>query len=480
MAKKYYGRVRNADNPSILNAIRNDASLDYQKRIPAATKGNIADVADAIFSFRAHKNEFIDSLINRIGLVYARNAIWYNPLSEFKRGVLSMGDTIEEIQTGIVKASHYSHEREYLERDIFGRAEIDVATAFHTVDREDFYKVTVDENTLRRAFLDPSGLDQLTQQIMAAPTTSDNWDEYLLTTSLFRVMDNKFPMFNVNVSDVAAMNSTETDAKNLLRKIRATASNLNFLSTRFNGAKMPIVTRPEDLVLFVTPEVNSGLDVNALAPMFNLEYGKVPSRIVEIRQEDIAMDGVQAFLTTKDFFVIADTSLETTSEFNPVSRQTNFFLHHWEIISASPFAPIVKFSTKPDTERETITIPNGVGVSKVQAVITPDETDVRNIDGTTIRAIKGGQFQMEAIMSGLDSKTVDIEFTEQWAVEGNKDTGTRIDNDGLLVLSPNESGTPITVTVKVSWIVPGTGKWTSKTGSVKVNIVADAKALAAA
>ena len=391
-----------------------------------------------------------------------------------------MGDTIEEIQTGIVKASHYSHDREYLERDIFGRAEIDVATAFHTVDREDFYKVTVDENTLRRAFLDPSGLDQLTQQIMAAPTTSDNWDEYLLTTSLFRVMDNKFPMFNVNVSDVAAMNSTETDAKNLLRKIRATASNLNFLSTRFNGAKMPIVTRPEDLVLFVTPEVNSGLDVNALAPMFNLEYGKVPSRIVEIRQEDIAMDGVQAFLTTKDFFVIADTSLETTSEFNPVSRQTNFFLHHWEIISASPFAPIVKFSTNPDTERETITIPSGVGVSKVQAVITPDETDVRNIDGTTIRAIKGGQFQMEAIMSGLNEKIEDIEFTEQWAVEGNKDTGTRIDNDGLLVLSPNESGTPITVTVKVSWIVPGTGKWTSKTGSVKVNIVADAKALAAA
>lgn len=479
MAKKYYGRVRNADNPSILNAIRNDASLDYQKRIPAATKGNIADVADAIFSFRAHKNEFIDSLINRIGLVYARNAIWYNPLSEFKRGVLSMGDTIEEIQTGIVKASHYSHDREYLERDIFGRAEIDVATAFHTVDREDFYKVTVDENTLRRAFLDPSGLDQLTQQIMAAPTTSDNWDEYLLTTSLFRVMDNKFPMFNVNVSDVAAMNSTEADAKNLLRKIRATASNLNFLSTRFNGAKMPIVTRPEDLVLFVTPEVNSGLDVNALAPMFNLEYGKVPSRIVEIRQEDIAMDGVQAFLTTKDFFVIADTSLETTSEFNPVSRQTNFFLHHWEIISASPFAPIVKFSTQPDTERETITIPSGVGISKVQAVITPDETDVRNIDGTTIRAIKGGQFQMEAIMSGLDAKTEDIEFTEQWAIEGNKDTGTRIDNDGLLVLSPNENGTPITVTVKVSWIVPGTGKWASKTGSVKVNIVADAKALAA-
>ena len=162
-------------------------------------------------------------------------------------------------------------------------------------------------------------------------------------------MDNKYPMFNVNVPDVAKMDSTEDQARSLLRKIRATAGNMQFLSTRFNGAKMPVSVRPEDLVLFATPEVKSGLDVNALAVLFNVSYADVPSRIVEIRQEDVAMNGVQAFLTTKDFFVIADTSLETTSEFNPISRQTNFFLHHWEIISASPFAPIVKFSTAPDT-----------------------------------------------------------------------------------------------------------------------------------
>ena len=143
-----------------------------------------------------------------------------------------------------------------------------MATAFHTVDREDFYKITIDDNTLRRAFLDPSGLDQLTQQIMSAPTTSDNWDEYLMTTALFRVMDNKYPMFNVNVPDVAKMDSTEDQARSLLRKIRATAGNMQFLSTRFNGAKMPVSVRPEDLVLFATPEVKSGLDVNALAVLF--------------------------------------------------------------------------------------------------------------------------------------------------------------------------------------------------------------------
>lgn len=479
MARKYYGKVRNADNINILNAIRNDASLDYRKRIPSATKGNIADVADAIFSFRPHKNEFVESLINRIGLVYARNSIWFNPLQEFKRGALEFGDTIEEIQTGIVKANHYNHQRDYLERDIFGRAEIDIATAFHTVDREDFYKVTIDDNTLRRAFLDPSGLDQLTQQIMAAPTTSDNWDEYLMMASLFRVMDNKYPMFNINVPDVAKMDSTEDQARSLLRKIRATASNMQFLSTQFNGGKMPVSAHPEDLILFATPEVKSGLDVNALAVLFNVSYADVPTRIVEIRQDDVFMDGVQAFLTTNDFFVIADTSLETTSEFNPVSRQTNFFLHHWEIISASPFAPIVKFSTQPDTTKDRIEIASTVAIDRIQCVIDADETDAKNIDSTTARIIRGGSVQMEAVLTGLKAGQNNIEFTEQWSVEGNKDTSTRIDNDGLLTVAVSETGTPLTVRVKISWIDPATGKYVNKSKTLSVAVVADKGGLVA-
>lgn len=479
MARKYYGKVRNADNINILNAIRNDASLDYRKRIPSATKGNIADVADAIFSFRPHKNEFVESLINRIGLVYARNSIWFNPLQEFKRGALEFGDTIEEIQTGIVKANHYNHQRDYLERDIFGRADIDIATAFHTVDREDFYKVTVDDNTLRRAFLDPSGLDQLTQQIMSAPTTSDNWDEYLMMTSLFRVMDNKYPIFNINVPDVAKMDSTEPQARSLLRKIRATAGNMQFLSTRFNGAKMPAAAKPEELILFATPEVKSGLDVNALAVLFNVSYADVPSRIIEIRQEDIAMNSVQAFLTTRDFFVIADTSLETTSEFNPVSRQTNFFLHHWEIISASTFAPIVKFSTQPDTTMDRIEIAPTVAIDRIQCVIDADETDARNIDSTNVRIIRGGSVQMEAVLTGLKTGQSDIEFTEQWSVEGNKDTATRIDNDGLLTIAHDEVASSLTVRAKVSWIDPATGKYVYKVKPLAVAVVADKTALAA-
>ncbi len=478
MPKKYYGKVRNAENVPVLNAIRNDASLEYRRRIPSATSGNIRDVADAIMSFRPTRNEFIESLINRIGLVYAQNNVWFNELAEFKRGMLSTGDTIEEIAVGLVQAHHYSHDREYLERELFGRHEVDTATAFHKINREDYYPVTVDDNTLRRAFLDETGLNDYTQQIINAPTTSDNWDEYLYMTSIFRAFDNRYNFFNVNVPDVGVNSSTEADAKVLLRKIKAMIGNLKFMSPKYNGAKMPASVKPEDLILFTTPEVNAALDVNALAALFNVEYAKVPTRIVEIRQEDIGMPGVQAFLTTKDFLVVADVSLETTTEFNAVSRQTNYFLHHWEVLSASPFTPIVKFSTAADTPASPIKIADTVDIDSLEFVIDGDETDVKNSAKGSGKIVKGGQAQMRAVLKGLGDSTPDLEFTEQWSVEGNKDLGTRIGNDGLLVVSPQETGTSLTVRCKVSWENTATKTLVEKNASFSLTVVADKAGLA--
>ncbi|PGO61690.1 hypothetical protein, partial [Bacillus cereus] len=61
------GRIRDFDNIEILNRIRNDATSDYQRRIPAATKGSVADVVQHLTSYTPHFNEFTDALINRVG-----------------------------------------------------------------------------------------------------------------------------------------------------------------------------------------------------------------------------------------------------------------------------------------------------------------------------------------------------------------------------------------------------------------------------
>ena len=194
-------------NEGIMDAIRADSSMEYQNRIPSATEAGVKETVERLLNYRAHYNEFIDALVNRIGLVIARNTSWTNPLAPFKRGLLTFGDTIEEVQVGLLKAHVYDPDREYLEKDLFGTERPDVQANFHRVNRQNFYKVTINEDLLRRAFLEPGGLNTFVNQLMSAPTTSDQWDEFLLTCSLFSKYESMGGFYHVNVPDLRDIES---------------------------------------------------------------------------------------------------------------------------------------------------------------------------------------------------------------------------------------------------------------------------------
>src|SRR5690606_13770167 len=108
---------------------------------------------------------------------------------------------------------------------------------------------------------------------------------------------------------------------------------LTFLSRNYNAAHMPVAADADELELFMTPEFQAAIDVEALANLFNVAYGEVNSRITVV--DKIGIPDVQAILTTRDFFVVADTYYDTTNQPNPVGLHENFFLHHHQIISAS-------------------------------------------------------------------------------------------------------------------------------------------------
>ena len=192
-------------NADILNAIRDQASSDYQRRIPAATKARVQDTMQLLWQHRPSRNEFVDALVNRIGLVIARNNSWTNPLAKFKQGMLNFGDTIEEVQVGLVEANVYEHDRDYLEKVLFGQEMPEVQSRFHKINREEFYKITIKDFALQRAFLTADGLSSFIVQLMEAPTTSDNWDEFLLTTSLFAEYEKSAGFHKVNVPEISTI-----------------------------------------------------------------------------------------------------------------------------------------------------------------------------------------------------------------------------------------------------------------------------------
>ena len=61
--------VEQFTNVDWINAVRNEAGLDYQSRIPEATQANVQDVIQTLWTYKPYMNQFIDVLVNRIGLV---------------------------------------------------------------------------------------------------------------------------------------------------------------------------------------------------------------------------------------------------------------------------------------------------------------------------------------------------------------------------------------------------------------------------
>lgn len=422
-------------NAQIMNKIRKYASLDYRNRIPEATAANMQSTVQNLLTNTPQRNEFANALVNRIGMVIARNASWENPWNEFKIGLMQFGETIEEVQVGLVVAKVYNAQSSYLEKDIFGRKDIDVQSSFHSVNRTNYYEITIDEPILTKAFLDPQGLSSFIAQLMAAPSTSDNWDEFLLMTNLFSEMYNAGAFFKVNVPDVKALTSGEADSKKLLRAIITMAGKLPFISTYYNAAGMPISAKVEDLILFATPEVIAAIGVEALAAAFNLDYTNIPTRIIPIPDELMKITGSQAILTTKDFFVVADTRYEMTSAPNPVGLYQNFFLHHWQIVSASRFVPLILFtSTEATTVIPTVDTP----VTSMAALTTYDSSGTN-----TTNLTRGATFGV--VGSAITTPTGGVNDDVRLEAVGFLSPLSFLSNSGIGYLAPDDEATSITI-----------------------------------
>lgn len=429
-------------NEEFLNRMRSDMSMEYQNRVPEATKANVKATMELLSDNRPLYNEFVDALVNRIGLVIGRGMIYTNPLAIFKMGMLQYGNTIEEYGVGLLKAHTYDTDREALEKEIFGQELPEVVASFHKINRQEYYKITINENLLMRAFLEPNGLSDFTTRLMQAPASSDAWDEFLLMCRLFAEYENNDGFFKVNVPDITAITSDEKAAKSVVRAIRSMTGTMQFPTPLYNAAGLPVFARPDELILFATPEFQAAMDVEALAAAFNPDKLTTP-RIITIPASQFAIKGAQAILTTKDFFVVADTKIQIEQARNPVKMHTNYFLHHHGIISASRHVNAVLFTTEPGTETESIETP----VTSVTAIEVTDRSN------TTVTDVKRGEIY-NLLASAVTTPEGGDNDAVIWKVEGSTAPRTHVKQTGVLHVGGTEGAESLKITATATWVDP--------------------------
>ena len=449
-------KTLSATNAQILNAIRTDASFAYQQRIPAATQGDITETVNNLLEYRPMMNEFIDALVNRIGDVVIKSKVWSNPLAQFKRGMMQYGDTIEELATTLLQAKRYDPNKCY--DDVFKCNPPDVMSNFHSINRQDMYELTINDMLLRRAFLTDYGLQDLVGHVMETPYTSDYWDEYLIMRNLFAEYARIDGFYKVQVPDAASATTRaekQDNAMAITEAVRSMAGKMRFISGQYNAAGVPTFTNPDELVLFATPDFIAMLDVNVIAFAFNASSADINVRTVPV--DDFGIDGCQAILCDREFFMCADTLIDFESIRNPKAISWNYWLHHHGIYSVSRFVNAVMFTTEAGTS---VTVP------AIKATgVTLDYAEVDGVKPTY--AEKGGKTRLVATVQGTVTPQTEGYSVPQgvtFAITANNTgveaggvklkMGTFIDAEGVLHVAEDETAENVTVTATSTYIDP--------------------------
>jgi hypothetical protein len=426
-----------ASTVAVLNTIRENASDNYQALVPflgdTPTVENIRSIGNVIMSHTALQNEFINTLVNRIGMVIITSKTYSNPLAMFKRGIMDIGETVEEIFVQMAKP--YVFDQEGAETTLYKRYIPDVKTAFHTLNAKHFYPTTVSNAMLRQAFVSLQGVTDLISRIIEALYTALNADEFLLMKYMLGRHMLKGYMKPVEIATPQIEN-----IKSIVSSIKATSNEMTFINPDYNLAQVDNFVLKEDQFVLVNSRFDAVMDVEVLASAFNMDkaqfagkrvlvdsFGKLsdarlallfaedPNYIPLTSAEKNALDSIPAIIISKDFFMIFDYLLQMRDAENAKGLYWNYFLHTWKILSISPFAP------------------NALFVEGTPAVVSV------TVSPATASLSIGSQLQLTAV--------VDVEAfapkTVLWTIDSLLST---VDSSGKVTIGASETASSVTVT----------------------------------
>ena len=426
---------------NILNAIRNNASNEYRDYVPPITDvSQLREIGTIIMDMPALQNQFLSALINRIGRVLISTRMYENPWSRFKKGMLDYGETVEEIFTNIAKPYEFegSHTTPTTQ---FKKHMPDVRAAFHVMNYQKYYPVTIEQQKLKMAFLSADGVSNLIGDIVNSIYTAANYDEFLTMKYLLAKTILNGRMYPVEVADATAAN-----AKDIVTTVKANSNVLEFPSDKYNPAHVFQHTPKNEQIIFINAAFDAVVDVNVLASAFNMDkaqfmgqrvlidsFGSLdrdrlallfaddPSYVPLTDAEIAALDKVPMAVVGEKFFMVFDNLNEFTESYNGELLYWNYFYHQWKTFSTSPFEnALVYVPTTPtvssiEVTPDTASVKAGSSLQLTVDVVTTGfapKTVVYESDNDGVTVTEGGVVQVDADATGSATITVKSTFDE--------------------------------------------------------------------
>lgn len=350
------------DNVTFASMVSDLASQEYKDRIPTATQDNIANIEEIISTYPTAKNEFISVLTNQVAKQLFFSKAYENPYKLFNRGMLPYGKSIESIFVDIIKGKQRTHETvaANLASDLLAREDPNVKVEYYSENFRHQYKTTITDEELKGAFRAENGLSSMTGRILQAPLTSIEYDMQEMV--LHALPELKGGKATINKSAYTAM-TEEEKAKVIVKTIKSQVIKMGFLNNKHNGQGVMTFSRPQDLVVFLDPDMMANIDVELLAQAFNIDKAEVPLHVLPVPQftkrtvttsEESSGTTVTyaedtdclAIICDKDAIQIYETLNSSETFRNPQGIYTNVFFNRWGLMSACNFANVCRIVTE--------------------------------------------------------------------------------------------------------------------------------------
>lgn len=421
----------------VLNAIRNSATMNYQNYVPIATPDadSVRAIGAIIMDNVTLQNEFVNALVNRIGRVIVTSKLYDNPWSSFKRGMLEFGENIEEVFVEL--AQPYQYDPAVAETQFAKRELPDIKSAFHILNYKKFYKNTIQNNSLRQAFLSWDGITDLIAKIVEAMYTAANYDEFNVMKYMVAQKILEGRMAITNIDPVVSDNMTA-----IVSDIKGVSNKLTFMSTEYNIAGVHSYTNKDDQFLIVNSKFEAQMNVEVLATAFNMDkaefmghvilvdsFGKMDTKRLgelfandpnyqEISADQLdALDEVPAVLVSRDWFMVYDNLVQFDEMYIGEGMYWQYWLHLWKTFSISPFA------------NATVFLPV---VPSVTAVTVSPST-------ATIKGATGGTVQLTANVTTSNFASQEVNWT-------SNTEGVTVSASGLVTVPAGQSTGSVTIT----------------------------------
>lgn len=358
-----------------LNAVRSMMSESAQNDVPVLAEGDaISKFANPILNYKAHTNEFISVLVDRIMFTAVEVKRYSNRLARLKKGrPYPLGTDVQQIYENPVNPMGYNGE------NLSGILKLykgDTKVAYYSRNRQDVFPLSINREELMGAFVSYESFNRFVSAKINSVFSGNEIREFnLFKQSIVDAYAN-----HVILGRKLAMPATKDEAEDMVATIRETAMNMTFPSTAYNnyinqpgavGDPVETWSEADRIVIIIRSDLINKLGVKVLAMAFNMAEADFRNNLIVVDSFDYdnydlenrkrtgkTLSDIGFVICDEALFQVYDNIQTAAEDFIGSSLTWQYFFHVWQIYGICPFANAMVFEVPKADALQDLTITN--------------------------------------------------------------------------------------------------------------------------